>query len=83
MLVALMKRDTMDGEGQDADIRQAVEIFLGVLRIAPDDGATLRELAVAYRRSFRLDDQLEAVRISRQLAKSGKPNDLCMATAIV
>ena len=70
---ALLKRDTGDREGQAADIRRAVEIFQEILRSAPDDEATLRELAAAYRRSDRLDDLLEAVRISRQLAKSGNP----------
>ncbi len=69
---ALVKRDMADREGQAADIRRAVEIFQEILTSAPDDEATLRELAAAYRRSDRLDDLLEAVRISRQFARSGK-----------
>ena len=56
---ALVKRDIDDREGQDADIRRAVEIFQEMLKIAPDDEATLRELAAAYRRSNRLDFLLE------------------------
>ena len=42
---ALLKRDTGDREGQAADIRRAVEIFQEILRIAPDDEATLGELS--------------------------------------
>jgi serine/threonine-protein kinase len=72
---ALIKRDTDDREGQAADIRRAVEIFQEMLRIAPDDEATLGSLATAYRRANRLDFLLEGVRIARQLGKSGKPND--------
>ena len=72
---ALVKRDTDDREGQDGDIRRAVEIFQKMLRIVPDDEATLQELAVAYRRANRLDFLLEGVRISRQLEKSGKAFD--------
>jgi tetratricopeptide (TPR) repeat protein len=68
---ALVKRDTGDREGQGADIRRAAGIFQEILRSSPDDEATLRELAAAYRRSYRLDDLLEAIRISRQLASSG------------
>ncbi len=70
---ALLKSDMGDREGQDADIRRAVEIFQGILGSAPNDEATLWELAAAYRRSARLDDLLEAVRISRRLVKSGSP----------
>jgi tetratricopeptide (TPR) repeat protein len=73
---AVIKRDTDDREGQAADIRRAVEIIQETLRIAPDDEATLRELASAYRRSNRLDFHLEGVRISRQLAKSANLHDL-------
>jgi tetratricopeptide (TPR) repeat protein len=68
---ALLKRDIIDREGQAADIRRAAEIFKEILKRAPDDEATLSELAAAYRRSDRLDDLLEALRISRQLVKSG------------
>ena len=70
---ALVKRDMGDREGQDADIRRAVGVFQEILRNAPDDKATLAELAAAYRRSTRLEDLLEAVWISRQLAMSGIP----------
>ncbi|MGO8751104.1 MAG: serine/threonine-protein kinase [Thermoguttaceae bacterium] len=73
---SLMKRDTLDREGQAADIQRAVEVIQETLTIAPDDEATLRELASAYRRSNRLDFHLEGVRISRQLAKSANLHDL-------
>jgi len=68
---AIMKRDSGDREGQATDILRAVEIFQEIVRSAPDDEETLSELAAAYRRSDRLEDLLEAVRITRQLAKSG------------
>ena len=76
---ALVKRDTDDREGQTADIRRAVDIFHEVLASAPDDEATMRELAVACRRTNRLDFLLEGVQIYRQLAKSGKPHELSLA----
>ncbi len=69
-LRALVKRDTSDREGQAADIRRAVGIFQEILKSAPEDEATLRPLTAALRRSDRLDDLLEAIRLSRQLAKS-------------
>ena len=65
---AVVKRDTGDGEGQAADTRRAVEIFQEMLRIAPDDEATLSALAAVCRRANRLEFLLEGVRISRQLA---------------
>ena len=69
---ALLKRDTDDSEGQNTDIRRAVEIFQEMLKNAPNDEATMGRLATACRRATRLDLLLEGVRISRQLEKSGK-----------
>ena len=72
-----LKRDTGDGDGQAADIRRAVEIFQEILKTAPDDEATLSELATACRRANQLEFLLEGVRIFQQLAaKAGNPNDL-------
>ncbi len=66
---AVLKRDTVDREGQSADVRRAVEIFQEILRNAPDDEATLSELTGAYRRSDRLDDLLVLVsQITRRFA---------------
>ncbi len=72
---ALLKRDTGDREGQAADMRQGVIVFQDLLRSAPNDEAILSDLAVAYRRSERLDDLLESVRIVRQLVRAGNSND--------
>ncbi|MGO8747881.1 MAG: protein kinase domain-containing protein [Thermoguttaceae bacterium] len=69
---ALSKRDTDDSEGQNTDIRRAVEIFQEMLKNAPNDEATMGRLATACRRATRLDLLLEGVRISRQLEKSEK-----------
>ncbi|MGO8747055.1 MAG: protein kinase domain-containing protein [Thermoguttaceae bacterium] len=80
---ALLNRDRGDRAGQAADIRRAAEIFREILRIAPDDEATLGELSTVYRRSDRLDDLLEAVRISRQLTKSRDPINVARAQAIL
>ena len=66
---ALVKSKMGDEEGQTDDTRRAAQIFHRILANVPGDVATLAALAAAYRRSSHLDDQLEAVRISRQLIR--------------